>query len=575
MGIGRTIVEALGPPAYGTDADGYLTSFNLAAINLWGREPSIGERWSGAVRLFEPDGTLLPHDSSPLAIALSGGGVRDREIVVERPDGGRTSVVTSIAILRNADRSVKGTISLLLPPTSTNSDDLEQARLAAIVSSSDDIIISKTLDGIITSWNASATRILGYTEAEMIGKSIMRIIPDELAHEEVEIIEHMRRGDRIEHFDTERVRKDSSRVNLSLTVSPIRDRSGRIVGASKVARDVTERKRSEDLQRLLFNELNHRVKNTLATVQALASQSLRRSESPGDFVNSFNGRLQSLARAHDLLVRGEMKSVPLPDLVREQVVLGKDDRRVHTAGPEIALRPEMAVQLGLLLHELATNARKYGALVNPDGSVDIQWVVMAGEKPELAVEWRETSVSQIALPSREGFGTALIKNVLAGHGGSTRIEYLPFGIRCRMRIPISGEDVDRLETLKMTTNDPIRGRPGLVGKKVLVVEDEHIIAIEIISILADAGMVVVGPASSIDQARSMILAGEYDIVLLDANLQGHPVGELAGLLTERGAKFAVCTGYGRDALPIEAQQVPILSKPFGERDLTEVVASIL
>src|SRR5690606_16518016 len=133
----------------------------------------------------------------------------------------------------------------------------------------------KTLDGRVTSWNAGAQRIFGYTAEEMIGQSVLRLIPPELRSEEEDMLSRLKNGERIEHFDTIRVTKDGRRIHVSLTVSPLRDRSGQIVGASKIARDVTERKQAEDMQRLLFNELNHRVKNMLAAIQAIASQSLR------------------------------------------------------------------------------------------------------------------------------------------------------------------------------------------------------------------------------------------------------------------------------------------------------------
>ena len=138
-----------------------------------------------------------------------------------------------------------------------------------------------------------------------------------------------------------RVTKDGRRIDVSLAISPVRDGSGRIVGASKVARDISERKRAEELQRLLFDELNHRVKNTLATIQAIASQSLRRSPDPASFVASFNGRVQALARAHDLLVAGELRGTGVADLVREQVLLGAGEPRVRAAGPEVRLDPRI------------------------------------------------------------------------------------------------------------------------------------------------------------------------------------------------------------------------------------------
>src|ERR1700694_243404 len=194
-----------------------------------------------------------------------------------------------------------GAINLLVDLTERLQGEVERVRLASLVASSDDAIISKTLDRRITSWNAGATRIFGYQESEMIGQPITRLIPPELHHEETEILEKLARGEQIQHYETKRVTKDGRRIDISLSVSPLHDKSGKVIGASKIARDITERAEAERLRRLLLDELNHRVKNTLATVQAIANQSLRRTKNPSDFVPSFTGRIQALARAHALL----------------------------------------------------------------------------------------------------------------------------------------------------------------------------------------------------------------------------------------------------------------------------------
>src|SRR5262249_22431456 len=147
--------------------------------------------------------------------------------------------------LRDASGRLVGAINLLMDVAEQHDAELESARLAAIIVSSDDAIISKTIDGRITSWNAGATRIFGYEASEMIGESILRIIPPELHGEEREILARLQRGERIDHYGTVRVAKDGRRVDISLTVSPLRDRSGKVVGASKVGRDITDRKRAE------------------------------------------------------------------------------------------------------------------------------------------------------------------------------------------------------------------------------------------------------------------------------------------------------------------------------------------
>ncbi|MGD9740599.1 MAG: PAS domain S-box protein, partial [Bauldia sp.] len=256
---------------YATDADGRITFFNREAVRLWGVEPVLGEtRWCGAWRLYDAEGALLPHDRSPLAETLRGGEpVRGVELVAERPDGSWVPFVSYPALLRDASGRVAGAVSQMIDISDRQSADMDLERLAAIVSSSEDAIVSKTLDGTIMTWNAGATRIFGYEAEEMIGRSVLTIVPPELHAEEADILARLSRGERIEHFDTIRVAKDGRRLNISLTVSPVRDRRGVIVGASKVARDITERKRSEEFQQLLFNELNHRVKNTLTIVQAV------------------------------------------------------------------------------------------------------------------------------------------------------------------------------------------------------------------------------------------------------------------------------------------------------------------
>jgi len=294
--ITRTeLLEALPVAVYTTDAHGRITFYNRAAAELWGHHPEIGSsQWCGSWRLYWPDGRPLPRGECPMAVALKEGReVRGVEAIAERPDGTRVRFLPYPTPLRDASGRLVGAINLLMDVTEQHDAELESARLAAIVVSSDDAIISKTLDGRITSWNAGATRIFGYEASEMIGESILRIIPPELHGEEREILARLQRGERIDHYETVRVAKDGRRVDVSLTVSPLRDRSGKVVGASKVGRDITDRKRAEKMQRVLTDELAHRVKNTLATVQAIANQSLVRAKSPTDFVSSFAGRIHA------------------------------------------------------------------------------------------------------------------------------------------------------------------------------------------------------------------------------------------------------------------------------------------
>jgi len=336
MTTGTELLKLLPAAVYMTDAEGRLTFYNQAAAELWGYRPDLGTaKWCGSWRLYWADGRPMAHNECPMAVALmEGRPVRGAEAIAERPDGTRVRFAPYPTPLTDADGKVIGAINLLVDITERHHSDLESAKLAAIVTASDDAIVSKTIEGRITSWNPAATRLLGYEASEIIGKPILTIIPPELHHEEKEIIAQLRRGEYIKHYETVRVTKDGRRIDLSLSLSPLRDKFGKVVGAAKIARDITERKRAEALQQLLMEELNHRVKNTLATIQAMANQSLRHASSPGEFVTGFSGRVQALARAHDLLTQAKLQGADVLQLVRDQVLLGGvGDDRVVCSGP--------------------------------------------------------------------------------------------------------------------------------------------------------------------------------------------------------------------------------------------------
>jgi PAS domain S-box-containing protein len=519
-----------------------------------------------------------------MAVALKEGRpVRGQEAIAERPDGTRVRFLPFPTPLRDASGRLTGAINLLLDITDRAQAEMETARLAAIVASTDDAIVSKTLDGRISSWNAGATRIFGYDAEEMIGQPITRIIPPELHDEENQILAQLRRGEYVDHYETVRVTKHGRRVDISLSVSPLRDKSGRIVGASKVARDVTERKQSEKLQRLLLEELNHRVKNTLATVQAVASQSFRRARGVGDFVSSFSGRVQALARAHDVLTRTKLQNAQVGELAREQILLGGvDDNRISCSGPQVALDPRTSMHLAMVLHELATNARKYGALSVPEGRLSVTWEMRTNGGRQLALEWKESGGPPVSAPKECGFGSTLIERTMQAHGGKAVTRYGSEGVTCEIALPLQDQAPQDIETQLATPTSeagvrllqpPRRGR--LDGKRILVVEDEPLVSMDLESSLSAVGCVVVGPAATLDKARSLIADARCDAALIDGNLGGQPVDALAADLTQKGIPFAFVSGYGREALPAAFREALALKKPFSEEQLFAAVELLL
>jgi PAS domain S-box-containing protein len=243
----REMIDALPAAIYTTDAEGRLTHFNPAAVEFSGRTPELGnDKWCVSWKILAPDGTRIPHDQCPMAVTLREGRVVEGgEFIAERPDGTRVWFSPYPRLLRDGDNRIVGGVNLLLDITSRKQAEHANLLLAAIVASSDDAIISKKLDGTITSWNQAAERLFGYSAAEAVGRNITMIIPPGRLHEETMILERLRRGERVEHFQTVRMRKDGGLLDISLAISPMKDKSGRVVGASKIARDITEQKRIE------------------------------------------------------------------------------------------------------------------------------------------------------------------------------------------------------------------------------------------------------------------------------------------------------------------------------------------
>ena len=245
------ILDALPVAIYMTDAEGHLTYFNPAAVKLTGRTPELGaDQWCVAWKMFMPDGAPLPHDQCPLAMALKGGEITEGvECLGERPDGSQFWFMRHPRILRDSEGRITGGIDVLVDITQRKAAQTETEHsallLSSIVDSSDDAIISKDLNGIITSWNKSAERLFGYTPEEAIGQPVTMLIPPDRPDEEPQILARLKKGERVDHFETIRRRKDGTLLDISLTISPVRDAKGFIVGASKVARDTTFVKHAE------------------------------------------------------------------------------------------------------------------------------------------------------------------------------------------------------------------------------------------------------------------------------------------------------------------------------------------
>lgn len=247
------LLHSLPLPVFACDASGVLQFYNGAAAKLWGREPVIGQdRWCGSSRIFYPDGRIMPFEESPLCRAIrEGRAISGEDIVIERPDGEHRLVTSNPMPVFDEENKVVGGVNILTDITEQQHAAEKAFHLAAIVASSDDAIASKTLEGIVTSWNASAERMFGYTAPEIIGKSILTLVPPDRHAEEPLILQKIRNGERLSCFETKRLTKSGQLIDVSLTISPIKNDRGEIIGASKIVRNVTEERK---MQRKLREE---------------------------------------------------------------------------------------------------------------------------------------------------------------------------------------------------------------------------------------------------------------------------------------------------------------------------------
>jgi len=426
------IVASSADAILGTTRDGTIRSWNAACERLFGR---ASEEMIGQSVLDIVPGELWDEEQAILARVASGASIENYETVRLAADGRPIEAAVTLSPIRDALGVVIGISSVVRDISEKKQAERGAAMLAAIITSTTDGVVSKTLEGIVTSWNKSAERILGYSEAEMLNKSISKIIPPDRQTEEDRILATVLAGDIIDNFETVRVRKDGALIDVAVTVSPVRDALGRIVGASKIVRDITDKRQTREQLRTLLAEVNHRSKNLLSLVQAIARQMTRRGQQLD--LDRFLERLQALAGNQDLLIRNDWRFIPLSELVGSQLRSFGDaiGSRIRIEGPPIELTPEAAQAIGMAMHELATNAAKYGALANKDGRIDISWT---RDDLSFTMSWIEHGGPPVTAPTRSGFGSKVISDMVRlSLDGTVEVLFPTSGLRWHLTCPIA------------------------------------------------------------------------------------------------------------------------------------------
>ncbi|WP_455273692.1 sensor histidine kinase [Rhizobium herbae] len=403
--------------------------------------PSIGTKHPGALgRPAKENWAELWDDLEPLLLKVRDAGktvvAKDRPFYIER-HGVPETVYFDISYSPVSDEHghVLAVLCIVNETTERVGYEAKLKRLASIISSSEDAILGIDLAMTVTDWNSGAEKLYGFSAEEIVGRSVTLLVPDNRVDEEARIIARIKAGERVDTHETVRRHSSGRLLDVSLTVSPIYDADGRIIGASKIARDITPRKEAERVQVLLIGELNHRVKNVLATVAAIARQTFAGAHDIDIASAAFDARLQSLARAHDLLTRGSWEAASLRTTVSE-ALSPYPPEQFEISGPDIDVSPKAVVALTLILHELATNAAKYGALGAGSGKVAVSWDVSAPDA-QLTLSWKESGGPQVTPPTRRGFGSRLIEALSAGQlRGHVDLNYDVCGVHCMIDAPL-------------------------------------------------------------------------------------------------------------------------------------------
>jgi PAS domain S-box-containing protein len=311
-----------------------------------------------------------------------------------------------------------------------------EERYRRLFEQANDLIVLATLEQVITDVNPAAAAAIEMSPDEIIGHSIADFLAPGQFDQAKRMLEQ-----KIEHGGTTQheliiVSKSGKHLNWDINSTLTLDKAGNPVGLHAIARDVTERRRAEERQRLLVNELNHRVKNTLALVQGLALQSFKDGRDMAEAREAFQHRLAALAAAHDLLTRESWEGATLDALAAETLGLHDGgEARIAWHGPPVRLNPKAAVSLVMALHELCTNAAKYGALSVREGRVEVDWSVKGDL---LTILWRERGGPPVRPPERRGFGFRMIERALAADlDGSAKLDFDPDGLVCRIEASLA------------------------------------------------------------------------------------------------------------------------------------------
>ena len=421
------------------------------------------------------------------------------------------------------------------------------------------------------SWDEGQRRIFGISRADIVpDMASMRtaIHPDDREKLDKALADLTESASSFE-FECQIRRPDSSERWCRIVGAAIFDEGGKLLRVSGVTTDITHQKQAEGKQALLAREVDHRAKNALAVVQAIVR--LARRDNVQDFIDGVEGRIKALAQTHELLSHARWEGADVLRLVLEELAPYQSDRnsRITAIGPSVIISPENAQALAIALHELATNAAKYGSLSCAAGRVNVSWYVFENA---LNLKWVETGGPAVTTPQTRGFGTKIITASLADpRRGAVAFDWRREGLVCELMLRMGRQkDWEGLPDESVADSMP-RTSPPM--SNILLVEDEVLVGILMQEMLQDMGYSVSDPCRTLKDSLSAAASGQFDGAVLDMNLGGESVYPVAELLAARNIPFAFVTGYAADTVDKRFSQIPVFQKPVTGEALAKIIAS--
>jgi len=447
--------------------------------------------------------------------------------------------------------------------------DREESRRESVSSGHFEAVIASAMDAIITIdedqnivfFNPAAELMFGIKVEDALNRPITNLIPEEFRAGHRRHIELFRatgvtgrRMGALGAISGLRSNGETFRIEASISQANV---GGRWL-ATVILRDITERLANEEARLLLSREVDHRAKNALAVVQAIVK--MTRADSTQGYVEALTGRIDSLARAHSLLAKGNWTGSDLAHVVAEETGGFQRAGQLRYDGPEVTLAAKAVQPLSLLIHELATNAVKHGALSSEGGTVSISWKVASDRT--LLLRWSELGGPHVVAPQRLGFGSSLIQTLSSQLRARSTSNWLASGLEFQILLPADAYSL-RSGATREDGGEVLHAAPERrAARRVLVVEDEAIVALALTSALTNEGWETVGPATTIEDAYQLLGdAQPPDVAILDINLDGVPIYPLAQILQARDIPFVFYSGYSNPALDPRFQNVPLIGKP--------------